>query len=89
MTVWRWPKRKPTTGRPATRAIICIPGDGNYRQMSQALAHCLNKRYHVVAVSGGRLGWDSARRMRDRGDADVVVTVPGGPPPSQTVEVAK
>lgn len=84
MAVW-WVPGDDATQR---RAAIYIPGAADEHRMRQALSHCTQRGYHIIAVADGRTGLDCARRMMRRGDVDVIVTVPGGPPAGDGVEVA-
>lgn len=83
MAVWRVPGGHDKQ----TRAVICLPKNRGKEEMRSTLAHCIQHNQEVVAVAGGRRAWHDAQQMLRRGEADVVVTVPGGPT-GDRVEVA-
>lgn len=84
MAVWWVPGRR--GGK--DRAVICLPGERTEQGMRRVLEHCLRRGHEVVALAGGRAAWSDAREILRRGQADVVVALPGGPAAGSAVEIA-
>lgn len=85
MAVWWLPGRRDGEAR----AVVCLPGERTEQGMRRVLEYCVQRGREVVAVTGGRLAWNDAREILRRGQADVVVTLPGGPAEAPAVEIAR